>query len=63
MRHAPKLSHLQLNLSLITASKAAVPNDQQRDLEIALADLLIRAAQEHLQLLESEGSDEPEAHR
>lgn len=63
MRQPPKLSHLQLNLSLTGLSKATVPNEQQRELELALPELLIRAAQEHLDPLESEASHEPETHR
>lgn len=63
MGQPPKLAHLQLNLSLIRPSKAAIPSDQQRELGRALAELLICAAQKHVEPQESEASNEPEAHR
>lgn len=54
MTQAPKSPHLQLNLFLIQPSQTTVLGDPQKELETALAELLLRAAQEHVQRLENE---------
>lgn len=53
MGQAPNSPDLQLNLSLIHPSKATVPSDQEKELEMALAELLIRAAENHTGSLEN----------
>lgn len=53
MRQAPNSSDLQLNLSLIHPNKATVPSGQQKELEMALAELLIRAAEDHVRSREN----------
>lgn len=53
----------QLHLPLLTASKAAISDDKQRELALALVELLINAAQENDEVKTNGGGDEPEAHR
>jgi hypothetical protein len=53
----------QLRLPLLTASKAAISDDKQRELALALVELLISAAQENEEAKTNGGGDEPEAHR
>lgn len=53
MKQAPKSSHLQLNLSLIHPSQAPVLGCPQKELETALAELLLSAAQEQVERLEN----------
>jgi hypothetical protein len=63
MKRGWKRPSLQLNLLLLNVPKTGVPADQQRDLELALAELLISAAQESIEPSESEGGNESETHR
>ena len=53
----------QLHLPLLTASKADIADDKQRELAVALVELLISAAQENEEAKTNGGNDEPEAHR
>ena len=53
----------QLHLPLRNVSKAAIPDDKQRELALALVELLISAAQENEEAKTNGGDDEPEAHR
>jgi hypothetical protein len=53
----------QLHLPILTASKAAISDDKQRELAVALVELLISAAQECEDAKTNGGGDEPEAHR
>lgn len=53
----------QLHLPLLTASKATMSDDKQRELAAALVELLISATQESQETKTNGGSDEPEAHR
>ena len=53
----------QLHLPLLTASKAAISDDKQRELAVALVELLISAAQENEETKTNGGGDELEAHR
>jgi hypothetical protein len=53
----------QLNLLLINAPKAVLPDDKQRQLALALVELLISAAQKSDQQPTSGGEDELEADR
>jgi hypothetical protein len=48
----------QLNLLLVDAPKAVVPDDKQIELALALVELLIGAAQENDRPLAMEGEDE-----
>jgi hypothetical protein len=47
---------------LLNVSKVGMPDDQRRDLELALAELLISAAQKSIEPRESEGGNESETH-
>lgn len=53
----------QLHLPLLTASKAAMSDDKQRELAAALVELLISATQESQETNTNGGNDELEAHR
>jgi hypothetical protein len=53
----------QLHLPLLAASKAAISDDKQRELALALVELLISAAQENEEAKTNGGADEPEAYR
>jgi len=53
----------QLHLPFLNASKAAISDDKQRELALALVELLISAAQENEEAKTNGGGDEPEAHR
>ena len=52
----------QLHLPLLTASKAAMSDDKQRELATALVELLISATQESQETKTNGGNDELEAH-
>jgi hypothetical protein len=56
-----KPPHSQLNLLLVAAPKAAIPDEQQKELAIALMDMLIQAAQERDAGEANGGGDEHEA--
>ena len=60
-RHAKPLD-LQLNLQLVDAPKAVIPGSKQRELSLALVELLVGAAQAS-NLQEEGGGDELEADR
>ena len=53
----------QLNLPLNGAPAAAVPGDKQKDLAVALMELLINAARESIEKRENGGEHESEADR
>jgi hypothetical protein len=61
MNQPAKPLNLQLNLSLVDATRMAVPDDKQRELALALVELLIGAAQESQSLLTNGGGDELKA--
>lgn len=54
---------VQLHLPLLTASKAAISDDKQRELAVALVELLISAAQENEEAQTNGGGDELETNR
>ena len=54
---------VQLQLPLLTASKAEIADDKQRELAAALIELLVSATQERQEPATKGGSDELEAHR
>ncbi len=60
-RHAKPLD-LQLNLQLVDALKAVIPDSKQRELSLALVELLVAAAQAS-DRQEDGGGDELEADR
>jgi len=59
----PAKSSLQLNLSLLNVSAAAIPDDKQMELTVALVELLMSAAVEGVKTPANGGGDESEAHR
>jgi hypothetical protein len=63
MKQPAKSPHVQLNLSLLNVSPAAVPADKQRELTDALVEFLISAAGEVGERQANGGEDESEAHR
>jgi hypothetical protein len=63
MKRPPKLSNLQLNLSLLNPPREVVPSEQQRELAHALADLLLRAAQQNVAPSDGEAGHESETNR
>ena len=60
--HAKPLNS-QLNLLLVDAPKTVVSDNKQKELALALVELLISAAQESNLLLANGGEDEFEAYR
>jgi hypothetical protein len=62
MKRPAEMSHLQLNLSLLNASATVVPDGKQRELTLALVELLISAAGEGVNPQANGGGDEPETH-
>ena len=63
MKGSAKPLNLQMNLSLLSASATAVPDDKQGELTLALMELLINAAQENVEpQLANGGKNEPKAH-
>lgn len=64
MKQQPKLNILQMNLPLLDLATAELPPDKQRDLGLALAELLLNAADTGSVRLSRGGEDdEPEADR
>jgi hypothetical protein len=53
---------LQLNLSLLTATACVIPSDKQKQLMLALVELLSSAAAEGVQPQAKGGDDESETH-
>ncbi len=61
MNRPAKLSHPQLHLLLVDAPKAPIPDEKQKELAMALMELLIQAAQERDADTVNGGGDEREA--
>jgi hypothetical protein len=61
MRRPVELS-LQLNLSLRNATVSVIPGDKQKELTLALVELLSSAAAEGVQPQANGGDDESETH-
>ena len=61
-RHA-KMLNPQLNLLLVDAPKTVISDDRQKELTLALVELLISAARENNLQVTSGGRDEFEAYR
>lgn len=53
---------LQLNLSLLTATACVIPDGKQKELMLALVELLTSAASQGVQLQANGGDDESETH-
>lgn len=64
MKRPAKPLNPQMNLPLLDAPAAAVPNHKQKELALTLMELLINAARENMVVRAKGGDDEPpEAHR
>ncbi len=61
MKRSAKL-YPQMNLPLVNAPPTAIPDDQQKELTIALMELLINAAEGKIEQQENGGQDEFETH-
>ena len=62
MKRSAKPLCPQMNLPLGNAPAAGNPEDQHKDLTVALMELLISAAEEKNEQLENGGEDESETH-
>jgi hypothetical protein len=60
VKQSAKAANLQLNLPLPNAPAAVLPNDKQRELILAVAEMLVNAAREVANHLVNGGNDEPE---
>ena len=63
MKQPAKPPSLQFNLPLLDLPALAVPKEKQRELALALVELLIEAARPHAEFQINGGGDEPEANR
>lgn len=63
MKQPAQPSHLQLNLSLLNAPTAAIPGEKQKELTLALVELLISAVGESLKPQAEGGESESETNR
>ena len=62
MKQPAKSANLQLNLPLLSIPATVIPG-HQKDLTLALVELLMGAADEGVEPEGNGGGDEPEAHR
>jgi hypothetical protein len=62
MKRSAKPLCQQMNLSLFSMPTTGMPDDQQKDLTLALMELLIRAAEETNEQPGNGGEDESETH-
>ena len=62
MKRSAKPLYRQMNLPLVNAPPTAIPDDQQKELTIALMELLINAAEVKIEQQENGGEDEFETH-
>jgi hypothetical protein len=63
MKQPGKSPSLQLNLPLLNLPALAVPKEKQRELALALVELLIDAARPHAEIQVNGGGDESQANR
>jgi hypothetical protein len=63
MKQPVKSSRLQFNLPLLDRPALSIPQDKQRELALALVELLIDAAHPSTKSQVNGGGDEPEANR
>jgi hypothetical protein len=62
MKRSAKPCNLQMNLPLLNVPATAVPNNQQKELTVALMELLINAARENIEPQSQGGDYECETH-
>jgi hypothetical protein len=62
MKRSAKPLYPQMNLPLLNVPATEIPDDQQKELTIALMELLINAAEEKSEQQENGGKDEFETH-
>jgi hypothetical protein len=60
VKPSARIPTLQLNLSFSGSPGAALPNDKQQELIVAIAEMLVAAAQEAVNHPPNGGSDESE---
>lgn len=58
MNRPAKLTHSQFNLLLVDVPKAVIPDEKQRELALALMELLIQSAQDTDEGTAKGGGDE-----
>jgi hypothetical protein len=63
MKQPVKPPSLQFNLPLLNLPALTVPDDKQRELALALVELLIDAAHPNVEFQVQGGGNEPEANR
>jgi hypothetical protein len=61
MKRPPTRTNMQFNLPLPDAPAAALPGNKQRELDLALVELLLSAARENANGLAQGGGSEPKA--
>ncbi|MGO9113244.1 MAG: hypothetical protein ACLP9L_28765 [Thermoguttaceae bacterium] len=61
MKRSAMPTNMQFNLPLLDVPAAALPANKQRELDLALVELLLSAAQESAGLPAQGGGNEPEA--
>jgi hypothetical protein len=62
MKRSARPLYPQMNLPLVNVPPVAIPDDQQKELTIALMELLINAAEEKIEQQGNGGEDEFETH-
>jgi hypothetical protein len=62
MKRSARPLYPQMNLPLVNAPSAVIPDDQQKELTPALMELLIKAAKGKIEQQENGGEDEFETH-
>jgi len=62
MKRSVKPFNLQMNLPLLHVPATAVPNNQQKELTVALMELLVNAARENIKPQSNGGDHECETH-
>lgn len=58
----PQTSYAQLNLSLLNRVPVKLPPGDQQELALALADLLVRAAEQERDMMPKGGANESQTH-
>ena len=58
----PQTSYAQLNLPLLNRVPVKLPPGNQQELALALADLLVRAAERDRHAMPKGGANEPQTH-
>jgi len=63
VKHGPQRREMQLNLALGNAPPVTVPGDKEKELALALVELLLSKFRESIQGPNAGGGDESEANR